>query len=234
VFDLVKRCVILATLMASLFAASAFGQILYDGIILDRPNKWDGYPAHLFVNGIHNMWWCSQGGGNEDTIWYASKAGSLGPGGWSTPQQVFSYVNTAWVTSDGHTCDPSVAHGSFPYSGHNYAYALYFTGVYKNAGTHPGGQDGVGVAFSNNGLAWTTSQAAIINPAGTGTGGYGAGMSGVAYDPGGTLMQVYLDSNETPLLRLASSTDGTNFTPLPGSATHGLIAWILTHPTLRH
>jgi len=216
--DLWKRCC-MAILAAALFAGSVPAQVVYDGIILDRPNKWDGYPAHLFINGTHYIWWCSQGGGNEDTIWFSSKAGSLGPGGWATPQQVFSYVNTAWVAHDGHTCDPSVVHGSFPYQGHTYAYALYFTGVYNNAGTHLGGENGIGVAFSNNGLAWTTSQAPIINPAGMGTGGYGAGMSGVSFGPDGTLMQAYLDSNETPDLLLASSTDGSTFSPLPGTAT---------------
>ena len=194
----------------------AFSQVAYDGVILDRGNRWDGYPAHLYDNGRHKIWWCSQANGWVDAIYYSEKAGSLGPGGWSTPQQVLHQSQVPWAGV--HVCDPSVIRSSFSEGGASYSYALYFTSLSSASG----GQNEIGVAFSNNGINWTPHDTPVVSPDPSGNpGAYGAGMSGVAINPavGKLLFHVYLDTSYSPLLRLNISYDGKNFFPSPPYAT---------------
>lgn len=191
----------------------ATAQVAYDGPILDRANKWDGQPAHLVIGGTHHMWWCSQGPGSKDVIYYSKKTGSLGPGGWSTPQQVLDHTQVTWA--DSFICDPSVIRGSFSYNGTAYAYALFFTAFVPSSG----GENSIGVAFSNNGINWVTHISPVIVPSGN-PAFYGAGMSGVAFHPTtGKLMHAYLDTTYSPILRLNETTNGLSFTPSPPSAT---------------
>ena len=185
-------------------------EIVYDGVILGRAGKYDGYPAHLHDSGTHSIWWCSQG--TYDEIWRATKTGSLGPGNWSAPQKAFGTSQSLW--SVRHTCDPSVIKGSFQYEGRQYALALYYTAWNDSQGTNA-----IGVAFSNDGLTWRPHPAPVVLRQGN-TPGYGAGMSGVAFQPGtGKLLHAYLDSTLVPILRLNETTDGLHFSPVPASAT---------------
>lgn len=204
---------LVALIMLAAFSGAASAQVVYDGVILDRSTKWDGYPAHLFVNGMHHIWWCSQGPGSKDVIYHSKKSSSLGPGGWSTPQQVLDHTQVSWA--NGHICDPSVAYGSFNYNGTNYSYVLFFTAQVPSSG----GNNSIGVAYSNNGINWVAHTSPVIVPNGATT-GYGAGMSGAAFNPvTGKLEHVYLDTTFSPLLRLNETTNGLSFAPSPPSAT---------------
>lgn len=189
--------------------ASALGteaQILYDGIILGRAGKYDGYPTHLYSSGVHTMWWCSQG--TYDEVWRATKTGSLGAGGWTAPQKVFGTLQSLW--SVRHACDPSVIGGEFFYDGKKYSLALFYTSWVDSNGTNA-----IGVAFSNDGLNWKSHPEPIVVRHGT-TPGYGAGMSGLSYDPAsGKLLHAYLDSTLTPYLRLNESSNGIQWLPCP-------------------
>lgn len=191
----------------------ALAQIAYDGTILDRANRWDGYPAHLFYNGKHHIWWCSQGNNVKDVIYYSSKSNSLGPGGWSTPVQVLANAQVPWASN--HVCDPSVIRGSFSYNGNNYTHALYFTADTAGGDT----EASIGVAFSSNGTSWTAYPIPVVSYAGP-SGLYGAGMSGVARHPSsGKIMHAYLDTTYNPLLRLNETVNGISFSPSPPWAT---------------
>lgn len=199
---------VLALSLALLVAPSGLAQIAYDGTILDRANRWDGYPAHLFYGGKHHVWWCSQGSNFQDAIYYAHKSGALGPGGWSSPVQVLAHAQVPWATN--HTCDPSVIRGTFSYNGQSYSHALYFTA--DNAG---GTDNSVGVAFSNNGTSWISYPTAVVPYTGP-VGLYGAGMSGVARNPAtGKIVHAYLDTTYNPILRLNETSNGVCFTPSP-------------------
>lgn len=207
--------VLVLTLCGVGLAVPGFAQIAYDGAILDRVDRWDGYPAHIYEGGKHKIWWCSQAGSYKDAIYYSEKSGSLGPGGWSSPQQVLHNSQVSWASS--HVCDPSVIKGSFGHAGQSYAYALYFTtDTYVT-----GGQNEIGVAFSNNGKSFTDSGSAVMSPDPSGNSGfYGTGMSGVAWDPlTGKLQHAFLDTSYSPILRLRESSDGKVFTPTPPYAT---------------
>lgn len=150
----------------------------------------------------------SQGSNFTDVIFRSTKSGSLGPGGWSSPQQVLNHSHVSWASY--HICDPSVIRGNFVYNGNSYAYAMYFTAHLQ---TQP--EAAIGVAFSNNGTSWTPHSSPVVVPFGT-TPGYGAGMSGVAFHPtSGKLLHAYLDSTLNPLLRLNESTNGVSFSPSP-------------------
>jgi hypothetical protein len=202
-----------STVAWSVTEPSTGRETAYDGVILDRENRWDGYPAHLFDEGKHKVWWCSEASGFVDAIYYSEKAGSLGPGGWSTPQMVLHHSQITWANA--HVCDPSVVKGSFSYGGQSYAYALYFT---TNTPA-TGGENEIGVAFSNNGLSFVAVDAPVISPSGN-PAFYGAGMSGVAFDPvSGLLQHVFLDTSYEPNLRLRESEDGLVFTPTPPHET---------------
>lgn len=194
---------------------TAQGQsMVFDGVVIDRPGKYDGMPAHLLVDGTHRMWWCSQG--NAEEVWYATKNGSIGIGGWSAPIKVFGEQESPWTVRG--ICDPSVLKGSFSYAGTSYSYAMF----YSSSGTEGGvGSNGsIGTAFSKLGTIWKAHSDPIIVPSTGQTTSYGAGMSGAAYRPGTSVIEhVYFDSTLEPMLRLTSGSGGVSFSPLPGEAT---------------
>ena len=75
--------------------APAATNFIYDGVILDNANSWDGYPVHLLVDGVHHMWWCSQiaQGVLVDSIWHSQKSSPLSTlSGWSAPQKVLDHT----------------------------------------------------------------------------------------------------------------------------------------------
>jgi len=189
--------------------------LIYDGIIANRAGKYDGMPTHLFSGGVHRLWWCSQGNVGEE-IWYATKAGTIGIGGWSAPVKVFGTAQSPWTVRG--TCDPSVLKGAFSYAGKSFSYAMFYSSSRVAGGV--GSNGAIGVAYSKDGTIWQAYPNPIIVPSTGSTTGYGAGMSGVAYKPGTTVIEhVYLDSTLNPILRLSEGTGGVSFSPLPGTAT---------------
>ena len=60
--------------------------VVFDGVLFERPNAWEVYPSHVFISGTHHIWYC----GTSDTfpgidgIFHVCKDGDLGPGGWSS------------------------------------------------------------------------------------------------------------------------------------------------------
>jgi hypothetical protein len=200
-------------------------QVVYDGAILDRVGKWDSYPSHLFYGGKHHIWWCSrssvQGSLSTfvDGIFHAVKTGSLGTGGlggWTGYTEVFNHTQSPW--SSNHTCDPSVVLGTFSYNGKTYSMAMYWTSD-TNMVT-AGVDNAVGVAFSNDGIAWTPYPFPVITTYNSPNGTYGAGAGSVNFDPTtGRLVYAYDDTTLSPVSRLKQTTDGISFVPTPPYAT---------------
>jgi hypothetical protein len=194
-------------------AVSAQTSIVYDGVILDRPNVHDGNPAHILWNGTHYIWWGSKGTSGDD-IYMSKKVGSLGPGGWTSPVKVFGSGQTGWASH--HTNDPSVIGGPFSFGGKSYALAMYYTAD-RNCG---GCNNAIGVAYSKDGSIWSSVTSPVVVPAVNPTTTYGAGMSGAAKDPtSGAVLHAYLDSTTTPNILLSSSMDARTIAPIPGNAT---------------
>jgi|GEM_PF-3036821 len=204
-------------------AVFGVGETLYDGVIIDRPSVYDAYPSHLFIDGIHHIWYCGASDvTNTDAIFYTTKSTPLSQvGGWSSPLEVVNNTNVAWATQ--HICDPNVIRGAFTYNSQPYEYAMYFTG---DDGSAPQGiRAAVGVAFSNDRVSWVTHPARIITATDPLAAEYGAGQSTVAWAPDNsdTLYQLYRDSTavfgvDSEIL-LAATTDGLTYSPIPGTET---------------
>lgn len=200
------------------------GELVLDGVILDRSNRYDGYPVHLLVDGIHHMWFCGQSPvTNADAIYHATHSGSLrNTSGWSEPEELFNIQDVPWALEGGgvHVCDPTVLRGDFIYEGTSYPYAMYFTSDTTSAQT---GQNAIGVAFSHDGISWVIHPEPVILPQGGFDGSYGAGASGVAWGPeAGIVHQVYRDSTTSFgdfRIRYQSATDGLIFSPNPSLDT---------------
>jgi hypothetical protein len=209
----ILRAIAVAAVLLYALGASAQTSILYDGVILDRPNVHDGNPAHILWNGTHYIWWGSKGT-SGDVIYMSKKAGSLGAGGWAAPTKVFGKGQTGgWA--DNHTNDPSIIGGPFSFSGKNYALAMYYTAD-RNCG---GCNNAIGVAYSKDGSIWNSVTLPVVVPGTNPTTLYGAGMSGAAKDPGsGAILHAYFDATY-PNIRLNSSTDARTISPIPGNIT---------------
>jgi hypothetical protein len=211
-------------LLASLLvlATPATAQVQYDGVILARTNRWDSYPTHIFDGSKHTIWWCSRAtvSGSLDTyvdsIFRSQKTGSLGPGGWSSFLEVLKNTQTPWASN--HVCDPSVLRGTFSYNNHAYSHILFWT-----SDTNPtiGGVDNaVGVAFSDDGIAWTVHPTAVIQSYNAYNGTYGAGAGGAAIDPlTSQITYAYDDSTLNPQSRLMTSSNALNWAPSPPTTT---------------
>lgn len=200
--------------------------IVYDGEILGRANEYDAYPAHIFDTsaGRHRIWWCGYGSTESDAIFYSSKAGQLGPGGWTSPSEVFTQDQAGWTTR--HTCDPSVVKSSFSYAGSSYSWALFYTGWWTS-GCPPettclSGRNAIGVAYSNNGTSWTPYSNPVLKGDPSVITNYGAGQSGVAKGPDATdpWIHVYRDTTRFPYIVLNETTNGRIFTPVPPQPTN--------------
>jgi hypothetical protein len=138
---------------AALFFAlplAATAEIVYDGAILGRPKKYDYAPAHLFVEGVHTIWWCTASS-SGDEIWMATKPGKLGAGGWTPAGKVFGRRRSPLTFQ--HTCDPSVLKGDFSFGGEPYGYAMYYTSARQSGGVN----NAIGVAFSTDLVEWTAN-----------------------------------------------------------------------------
>ena len=178
-----------------LFAGTVvLAETIDDGVIIDRLNRYDAYPTHLYLNGVHHIWFCGRAPGGQDAIFLTTKASSLGPGSWSTPLLVFDRQDSPWATV--HTCDPSVVRGEFTYNSVAYELALFYTADDGSGGVGTG--NAIGVAFSNDGISWMSHPTAVIQATDPSTPEYGAGQSSVSWLPGTTtLTHLYNDTTTT-------------------------------------
>lgn len=173
--------------------AEVAAELVLDGMILDRPNRYDGYPTHLFIDGVHHIWFCGQSSiTGADAVFHSANSSGLDDStGWSSPSEVLNHLGVPWATN--HVCDPSVITGAFVYNSETYRFALYFTADVSGVGSL--GDAAVGVAFSNDGIGWTAHPDLIIEPDGGFDGSYGAGAGASAWSRSpGTVHHVYRDS----------------------------------------
>jgi hypothetical protein len=218
----------LIALALVLFATISYAdsELIYDGLIIDRVDRWDTYPTHLYIDGVHHIWFCSNpsdpntgGNGTNDAIFHSTST-QLDPGGWSTPVEVLDKAGVPFA--DRHVCDPTLILGSFFHDATSYSHAMYFT--FDDASSPVGVNNAVGAAFSNDGVTWVVLPNPVIVTEQPSDATYGAGASSVAWGPEvGTIQQVFrdttIDSNHWGRHRLKTSTDGIAFGPTPGQAT---------------
>jgi hypothetical protein len=168
----------------------------------------------MIVNGtIEDFWWCGLGKApgltnDTDVIYHAvfDKTSAT----WSAPSIVLTPDASHW---DGvFTCDPSVVRGRFnnPDDGHQYAYAIYYTGA-----SNPNGPNFIGVAFSDDGLTWKKySGNPVISPQDPFSTSYGAGQPAVYNaDGNASIVMMHTDTSTANGDRLweRTSSDGISF-----------------------
>ncbi len=147
-----------AAILAMGFCAAGCGVSfapLPAGSAAGRIATYDYSPTVIQSGNLQQVWWCG-GGYNpaytpqwSDTIQYEST--DLSTHAHQGPLTVLGETPGAWDSV--FTCNPKVVQGIFVNplgNGKTYTYALYYVGL----GSTPGSNNYIGVAFSNDGIAW--------------------------------------------------------------------------------
>jgi hypothetical protein len=171
---------------------------------------------------LQQIWWC--GGdynpGNSDqfsdTIQYESI--DLSTQVHTAPVPVLAETRGTWDSV--FTCNPKVIQGWFTNplgDGENFTYALYYVGF----GSTPGGNNSIGVAFSNDGVSWKKYPNPIISP--ETQDGYGVGQPAVYNEDHQAAIQMFYEDDSYYLRHVeALSKDGVHFVTVGNLTTNGL------------
>lgn len=189
----------------ALAAPFSGGELLFD------QSGWDYSPSSMLdADGKEKVWWCGHLDGH-DVIKYRER---LQNAPWSAPQIVlqsdrFKAGQTPLPWEGVHTCDPTVARGTWDYLGQIYTYILYYT---TERPSTTGTDNRIGVAFSKDGIVWKKHAVPVINDGDTGT--YGTGQS-VAWSASGgagvRTIYTFVDSTGGIKYYYRESADGINF-----------------------
>ena len=192
------------------------------GAVAGRAGGYDYSPSVLQSGSAQQFWWC---GGDfnpnnmnqiSDTIQYESI--DLSTGARYGPVTVLGETPHAWDSA--YTCNPKVIRGSFDNplgDGQTYTYAMYYVGVALTPGT----DNSVGVAFSNDGIAWKKYPEPVIPS--TSPIGYGIAQPALYNaDHKAGIWMFYENDTPTQHHIEAISTDGIHFTVQGTLTTTGL------------
>ena len=156
-------------------------------------------PSVIETEGKRHFWWCSSGvnpadhSQNTDAIFYQSvDLATLQREG--PPVLVLAESPGAWDSA--YTCNPKVIAGKFKNpldDGQTYTYAMYYVGTALLSGT----DNGIGVAFSNDGIHWGKYPTPVIQP--TSPQGYGVGQPALYYDDQKVVSAYFLRRLHIPL-----------------------------------
>lgn len=167
-------------------------------------------PSVIQTGDVRQIWWCSQGvnpndsSQDTDAIYYESI--NLSTQTASSPVLVLAETPGAWDSY--FTCNPKVIGGIFENplgDGKNYTYAMYYVA------TANGVNNNIGVAFSNDGVAWNKyPQPVILSSSPI---GYGVGQPALYNaDHKAAIRMFYEDDTPTTHHVEAVSSDGVHFT----------------------
>ena len=190
------------------------------GSVVGRDSFYDYSPTAIRTGNLVKIWWCG-GDSNpydvtqfSDTIQYESI--DLTTNKHDGPVAVLGESQFKWDSV--YTCNPKVVQGKFVNplgNGKTYVYALYYVGL------GPTGNNSIGVAFSNDGIAWKKYPQPIIN-AQTQV-GYGVGQPAVLNVDHNANIRMFYESYDYYIHHVeAVSTDGVHFTDVGTLTTNGL------------
>jgi hypothetical protein len=195
------------------------------GAVVGRAGRWDYTPSVLQTGHVQKFWWCGSARNpadtsqDTDTILYESI--DLDSGQRIGPTVVLAETPGAWDSA--YTCNPQVVPGQFSNplgDGQTYSYALYYVGTANVNGS----QNGIGVAFSNDGVSWKKYPSPVIPT--TNMNGYGAAQP-VPYNSDGKQAITLFFEDDAPSLPPnhhweTTSSDGVHFTTTGLLTTNGL------------
>jgi hypothetical protein len=192
------------------------------GSTAGRIALYDYSPSVIQSGNLRQVWWC---GGDfnpydtkqySDTIQYEST--DLSSHAHYGPVPVLGETPGAWDSV--YTCNPKVVQGSFVNplgDGESFTYAMYYVAV----ATVVGNANQIGVAFSNNGIAWKKYPQPIISP--ETQVGYGVGQPAVYNSDHGEAIRMFYEDWSFYIHHVeAISNDGVHFAKLGTLTTNGL------------
>jgi len=179
-------------------------------------------PSIIETGNTRQFWWCSPGPNPDDSsqdtdaIYYESinmsTRVSYGP--------VLVLAESPGTWDSAFTCNPKVIGGVFANplgDGQTYTYAMYYVATAWLSGA----SNGIGVAFSTDGITWKKYPQPVI-PTNTPT-GYGIGQPALLNtDHKAAIYMVYEDTSPSLHHVAATSTDGLHFTVLGTVTSNGL------------
>lgn len=183
------------------------------------PDNYNYVPSVMMgTDNVQKVWWC---GGPTDTIFYM--AIDLSTGQYVTPPTAVLREGPPGTWDSVFVCDPSVTRGYWANpvgNGVNYSYAMYYTGT-----DDPYGHNGVGVAFSNDGINWDKFPFPLYRNSPTNPDSYGVGEQSVLSASGGSEIWLFVVNAEhqPQTLELYHSNDGLHLDFQSTLSTAGLI-----------
>lgn len=190
--------------------------------IAGRAKIYDYSPSVIQSANLQKAWWCGydDNASNRtqlsDSIQY--QAINLATHTRYGPVPVLGETLGSWDSV--FTCNPKVIQGSFVNplgDGKNFVYAMYYVGL----GSVPGSNNFIGVAFSNDGIAWEKYPRPVISP--ETSVGYGVGQPALYNDQKhGAIRMFYEDDGFYMHHVEAVSTDGVHFTIVGTLTLNGL------------
>jgi hypothetical protein len=213
------------TMLAMGFCAAGCGVSfapLPAGSAAGRIATYDYSPTVIQSGNLQQVWWCG-GGYNpaytaqwSDTIQYEST--DLSTHAHQGPLTVLGETQGAWDSV--FTCNPKVVQGIFVNplgNGKTYTYALYYVGL----GSTPGSNNYIGVAFSNDGIAWKKYPQPIISAETQDN--YGVGQPAVFNTDHLGAIRMFYEDNSYGLHHVeATSSDGVHFIKVGIVTANGL------------
>jgi hypothetical protein len=209
--DRVLRSIVLLVVFPALLATSgcAPSAALPAGAV-GNLGRYNYSPSIIETGNTRQLWWCSEGvnpddkSQDSDAIYYESI--NLSTRASYGPVLVLAETPGAWDSL--YTCNPKVIGGTFQNplgDGQSYSYAMYYVAMATT-----GGNNSIGVAFSNDGIQWKKYPQPIIQSSSQAF--YGVGQpAAFNADNKSAITIFYEDSNPTLHHVAAVSTDGLHF-----------------------
>jgi hypothetical protein len=218
----VMRIVIATSLALGAAGCNVHWEHLPAGSVAGRDLVYDYSPSVIQTGNLRQVWWCGQDydpyGKTDytDTIQYESF--NLSNNTHVGPMAVLGETATAW---DGMlTCNPKVIRGNFNNplgDGKTYSYAMYYVAL----GNAQSSNNSIGVAFSNDGIAWKKYPNPIITP--EIQTGYGVGQPAIYnLDHNQEILMFYEDWTGYVHHVEAISSDGVHFHSLGILTANGM------------
>jgi hypothetical protein len=188
--------------------------------VIGRIAKYDYSPSVIQTGEVRQFWWCGSARNpdkqsqDSDAIIYESV--NLATGETVGPLTVLAETPGGWDSQ--YTCNPKVIEGTFSNplgDGQNYTYALYYVGVSYVSNNN------IGVAFSNDGIAWKKYPKPVISAASPN--GYGVGQPALFNKDRKSAITMFYEDDDSGIHHVeATSTDGIHFTTQGPLSSSGL------------
>ena len=163
-----RRSTLLACLSGLfLWAVPALAAEILTGV---RSGAFYNYvPSGIRSGNQLEIWWCGLGPTSDNIFFQRIDLDDR------NADPIVSAIQPTPGAWDGlHTCDPSVIRGRWELEGATYTYAMYYTGTDDPANL--GSRNGLGVAYSNDGVTWVKYPFSIYRNERTQPPSYGIGQ----------------------------------------------------------